>query len=103
PRSQRQQDFRSAKSRRLALPAADNYQRNPADQTNPARDGRKGDPVAFLVSDLNGPVLRVFLFLPPTHTAPSESDDAEDNKDNADNDGRFHWCELTMVGDLGSN
>ncbi len=59
--------------------------------------------MAFLVSDLKGAELRVFLFRRPAQTAPSESDDADDNKDDTDDGGRFHWCELTMGGGLGSN
>jgi len=59
--------------------------------------------VAFLVSNLKGAELRVFLLRRPAQTAPSESDDADDNKDDADEDGRFHWCEITMAGGLGSN
>ena len=59
--------------------------------------------MAFLVSDLKGAELRVFLFRGPAQTAPSESDDANDNKDDADDDGGFHSRELTAVGDLGSN
>jgi hypothetical protein len=55
------------------------------------------------VSDLKGTELRVFLFRRPAQTAPSESDDADDNKDYADDGDRFHRRELTMVGGLGSN
>ena len=59
--------------------------------------------MAFLVSNLKWAELRVFLFRRPAQAAPSESDDANDNKDDADDDGRFHLGELTAVGGLGSN
>jgi len=59
--------------------------------------------VAFLVSDLKGTELRVLLLRSPAQTTPGESDDADDNKDDADDGGRFHWCDLTMVGALGSD
>jgi hypothetical protein len=39
----------------------------------------------------------------PAETAPGESDDADDDQNDADYDGGFHWCELTMTGDPGSN
>ena len=59
--------------------------------------------MAFFVSNLKWAELRVFLLRRPAQTAPRESDDANDNKDDADDDGRFHLGELTAVGDLGSN
>ena len=59
--------------------------------------------MAFLVGDLEGAELRVFLLRCPAQAAPGESDDADDNKDNADDGGRFHRSELTMSGGLGSN
>ena len=59
--------------------------------------------MAFLVSNLNWAELRVFLLRRPAQAAPSESDDANDNKDDADDDGRFHLGELTAVAGLGSN
>ena len=58
--------------------------------------------MAFLVGDLNWAELRVFLLRRPAQAAPGESDDANDNKDDADDGGRFHLCELTMSGGLGS-
>jgi hypothetical protein len=39
----------------------------------------------------------------PAQTAPSESDDADDNENDADDDGRFHWCDLIVGGGLGLN
>ena len=59
--------------------------------------------MAFLVSNLKWAELRVFLFRRPAQATPSESDDANDNKDDADHAGGFHWRELTMAGGLGSN
>jgi hypothetical protein len=59
--------------------------------------------VAFLVSDLKGAELCVFLFRCPAQAAPSKSDDANDNKNDAEDYGRFHDAELTMSGGLGSN
>jgi len=50
--------------------------------------------VAFLVSNLKGAELRVFLLRRPAETAPGESDDADDNKDDADDRGRFHCASL---------
>jgi len=58
--------------------------------------------MAFLVSDLKGTELRVFLLRRPAQPAPGESDDADDNKDDADDDGRFHWAELITGAGLGS-
>ena len=58
--------------------------------------------MAFLVSDLKGAELRVFLFRRPAQTAPSESDDADDNKDDADDCGRFHFVDLTTGAGLES-
>ena len=58
--------------------------------------------MAFLVSDLKGAELGVFLLRRPAQTTPGESDDADDNQDDADDGDRFHWCELTMAGGLGS-
>ena len=46
--------------------------------------------MAFLVGDLQGAELRVFLLRCPAQPAPGKSDDADDNKDDADDGGRFH-------------
>jgi len=46
--------------------------------------------MAFLVGDLEGAELRVFLLRCPTQAAPGKSDDADDNKYDADDGGRFH-------------
>ena len=59
--------------------------------------------MAFLVTNLNWTELCVFLFRRPAQAAPSESDDTNDNKDDADEDGRFHLGEVTVVDGLGSN
>lgn len=46
--------------------------------------------MAFLVGDLEWAELRIFLLRGPAQAAPCESDDANDNKDDADDGGRFH-------------
>ena len=43
------------------------------------------------------------LFASSTRAPPSESDDANDNKDDADDGGEVRLGELTTVGGLGSN
>ena len=50
--------------------------------------------MAFLVSDLKRTQLRVLLLRRPAQTTPGESDDADDNKDDADDGSRFHWAIL---------
>ena len=59
--------------------------------------------MAFLVSNLEGAELRVLLLRRPPQAAPGESDDANDNENDADDAGGFHWRNLTMTGGLGSN
>ncbi len=59
--------------------------------------------MTFLVRNLHGAELRVFLLRRPAEAAPGEAEDSDDDENDADDDGRFHWCELTMTGDPGSN
>ncbi len=56
--------------------------------------------MALLVSDFKGTELRVFFFRRPTQAAISKADDDEND---ADDRGRFHWSELTADAGLGSN
>ena len=46
--------------------------------------------MAFLVGDLEGAELCVFLLRRPVQAAPGKPDDADDNKDDADDGGGFH-------------
>ncbi len=59
--------------------------------------------MALLVSDFKGTELRVFFFRRPTQAAISKADDADDDENDADDRGRFHWSELTADAGLGSN
>ena len=47
--------------------------------------------------DLEGPQLRVFLFLIPTQTAPGEADNANDDENDADDSCWFHGADPTTV------
>jgi len=59
--------------------------------------------VTLFVSDFKWAQLGVFLFCRPTQTAPGKADEADNNENNADNTGWFHWRELTTAAGLGSN
>ncbi len=87
---------------RLAFSAGNDYQHDPADETESARDRRKSDPVTLLVRDLKWAYLGIFLLRRPTQTAPSKADEANNDEDDADNAGWFHEGELTMAAGLRS-
>jgi hypothetical protein len=47
--------------------------------------------------DLDGPYLRVFLFLSPTQAAVGKADNANDDQNDADYSNWFHGANATAV------
>jgi hypothetical protein len=86
----------------LALSAADYDKHNSADQADSARHRRESDPMSFLVRDFKRAQLGVFLLYRPTQSTPGKADHADDNQQDADDYGWFHFVDPTMAGGLRS-
>jgi hypothetical protein len=86
----------------LRCPVADDHQHDSADQTNPAQDGRKRDGLLLFRSRLNGAEIEHLLALGIRDPAVRQRDDADNDKNDADDSGWLHRFDVIKPGVLRS-
>ena len=86
----------------LRCPVADDYEHNSADQTNTAEHGRKRNSFLLFRSCLDGAEIEHLFALGVRNPAVRQRDNADNDKNNADNSGRLHRFDVIMPGVLRS-
>jgi hypothetical protein len=86
----------------LRCPVADDHQHDSADQTNPAQNGRKRDGFLPFRSRLNGAEVEHLFALGVRDPAIRQRDDADNDKNDADDSGRLHRLDVIVPGVLRS-
>src|SRR5215472_2899085 len=80
-----------------SLPATDDHQHDSADQTNPAQYRGKRNRLLLFSCRLNWAEIQHLFTLGVRDPAISERDNADNDKNDADNSGRLHRFDVTST------
>src|ERR1700751_4622773 len=86
----------------LRLAVADDHQHDSTDQTNPTQYRRKRNGLLLFSSRLNWAKIQHLFALGVGDAAIRQCDDADNDKNDADNSGRLHRFDVIMPGVLSS-